>query len=72
MVVVSTELSGKELHRQVGMGMVMTSGSLAGVMVNNTARYVGSLSILGTTVPIFGTLMTLVTMTRIFYKICTV
>ena len=33
-VVVCTDLSGKELHRQVGVGMVMISRSLAGVMVN--------------------------------------
>ena len=31
--VVCTDLWGKELHRPVGVGMVMTSGSLHGVMV---------------------------------------
>ena len=31
-VVVCTDLSGKELYRQVGMGMVVTSGGLPGVM----------------------------------------
>ena len=30
-VVVCTDLSGKELHRQVGMGTVMTSGILHGI-----------------------------------------
>ena len=33
-VVVCTDLSGKEPHRQVGVGRVVTSGSLGGVMVS--------------------------------------
>ena len=36
-VVVFTDLSGKELHRQVGVGTVVTSGSLGGGMVNTLA-----------------------------------
>ena len=32
-VVVCTDLSGKEPHRLVGVGRVVTSGSLGGVMV---------------------------------------
>ena len=32
-VVVCTDLWGKELHRQVGVGMVVTSGSLPGEIV---------------------------------------
>ena len=30
---VYTDLSGKELHRQVSVGILVTSGSLCGVMV---------------------------------------
>ena len=37
-VVVYSDLSGKEPHRQVGVGRVMTSGSLGGVMVSTLAR----------------------------------
>ena len=33
-VVVCTDLSGKEPHRQVGVGRVVTSGSLDGVVVS--------------------------------------
>ena len=32
-VVFCTDLRGKELHRQVDMGIVMTSGDLHGVIV---------------------------------------
>ena len=32
-VIVCTDLWGKELHRQAGVGIVVTSGSLSGVMV---------------------------------------
>ena len=32
-VVVCTDLGGNELQRQVGMGIVVTSGNLNGVMV---------------------------------------
>ena len=35
-IVVCTHLSGKELHRQEGVGTVVTSGSLGGVMVEYT------------------------------------
>ena len=34
-VVGYTDLSGKELHKQVGVGIVVTSGSLHGVMVTH-------------------------------------
>ena len=37
-VVVCTNLSGKELHRQVGVGRVLASGCLGGVMVSTLAR----------------------------------
>ena len=37
-VVVCTDLQGKEPHRQVGIGQVMTSGSLGGGMVNTLVR----------------------------------
>ena len=55
-VVVCTVLSGKELHRQVGVGKVMSSGSLGGEMVSTlerSARDVGSTPALSTIVPIF-------------------
>ena len=32
-VVVCTDFSGKELHRQVGVGWVVTPGSLGGVIL---------------------------------------
>ena len=35
---VCTVLSGKELHRQVGMGRVLTSESLGGVMVRTLSQ----------------------------------
>ena len=37
-LVVCTDLSCKELHRQVDMGVVMTTGSLCGVMVAHWPR----------------------------------
>ena len=37
-VVVCTGLRGKELHREVGMGIVVTSGSLCGEMVAHWPR----------------------------------
>ena len=38
-VVVCTDLAGKEPHRQLGMGRVMTSGSLGDVMVSILTRW---------------------------------
>ena len=35
-VVVCTDLSGKRLHRQVSVGIVVTSGSLCGIMVSHS------------------------------------
>ena len=61
-VVVCTYLSGKELHRQVYVDIVVTSGSLHGVMVRTLAwndRDVSSVSSLGTIFPIFITPATL-------------
>ena len=68
-VIVGTDLSasGKELHRQVGVGTVVTSGSLGGVMVNIpawNARDVGSIPSLGTIFPIF------ITPTTIYVSEC--
>ena len=48
-VVVCTHLSGKEPHRQVGVGRVVESGSLGGVMISTLAeiaRDVGLISAL--------------------------
>ena len=62
-VVVCTDFSGKEPHGQAGVGMVLTSGSLGGVIVSTLARNardVGSIPALGTIFPIFITPMTLV------------
>ena len=62
-VVVYTDLSGKELHRQEGVGSMATSGSLGGVMVRTLAwnvRDVGSIPDLGKIFPIFITQMTLI------------
>ena len=44
--------SSKELHRQVGVGMLVKPGSLGGVMVRN-ARDVGSIPTQGEIFPIF-------------------
>ena len=55
-VVGCTDLSSKELHRQIGVGIVVTSGSLHGVMVSTlaqNAKDVGSILALGTIIPIF-------------------
>ena len=49
-VAVCTDLSGKEQHRQVDVGTVVTSESLGGVMVitlAQNAREVASISTLG-------------------------
>ena len=54
-MVAFTGLSGKELRRQIGVGRVVTSGSLGGVMVNTlvrNARDGGSIPALGTQFPI--------------------
>ena len=54
-VVGCTDLSGKELHRQVGLSSVVTAGSLDGVMVSTmtrNVRAVGSISALGAIFPI--------------------
>ena len=53
-----TDLSGKESHTQVGVDMVVTSGSLGGVMVSIlawNARDVDSILSLGAIFPIFTT-----------------
>ena len=63
-VIVCIDLSGNELHRQVSIGIVVTSGNLYGVMVRiqaQNARDVGSLPALGTIFPIFITPMTIST-----------
>ena len=72
---VCTDLSGKELHRQVGMSSIVTTGSLVGVMVSTlaqNARGVGLIPALGTIVPIFITPVMLVAMAMILYKLCDV
>ena len=58
-VVVSTDLSVKELHRQVSMGRVMTSGNLADVMVSTLSQNASDavlIPTLGTIFPIFSPL----------------
>ena len=57
-VVIYTDLSGKELHSQVGMGRLMISGNIADVIVSTlflNARDVGSIPVVGA---IFSTLLT--------------
>ena len=52
--VVCTDLSGKEPHRQVGMGIVVISGSLHGVMFGTLAQNaedMGLVPTLGTVFP---------------------
>ena len=68
-VVVCIDLSGKEPRRQVGVGIVLTSGSLHGVMVAHwNARDVGLSPALGTIFTIFIT-PTASSMTTILYKL---
>ena len=60
-VVIYFEFSGKKPHRQMGVDRVVTSGSLACVMVSTlawNASEVGSTSALGTMFPIFTTATT--------------
>ena len=55
-MVVYTALSGRNPHRQVGVGSMVTSGSLGAVMVSTlawNARDVGLIPALGTMFPIF-------------------
>ena len=69
---VCTDRSGKEQHRQVGVGSVLISGSLDGVMVAHwpgMQRDVGSSPALGAIFPIFITPMTLVAVITILYKL---
>ena len=71
-VVVFIDLSGKEPHWHVGVGSMVTPGSLGGDVVSTlvqNARYVGLIPALGTVFPIWIPPMTLVDMTTILYKL---
>ena len=46
LIAVCTDLSGKEPHRQVGVGKMVTSGSLGGVMVGILARNASDVSLI--------------------------
>ena len=62
-VVACTDLSGKEPHRQVGVGKIVTPRSLGDVMVRTLDRNtidVGSILSIGIIFPIFTTLKILV------------
>ena len=55
-VVVCTDISEKEPHRQVGVDRMMTSGSIGGEMGSTiawNAGYVGSIASLGSICPMF-------------------
>ena len=70
-VVICTDLSGKELHRQLGVGIVVTSESICGVVISTLAwnvRDVGSIPTLSMIFPIFITPTTVVAVTRILCK----
>ena len=57
-IVVCTDVSGKEPHRQVGIATMVISGSLGGGMVSGLAwnsRDVGSITDLRAIFPIFVT-----------------
>ena len=73
-VIVCTDLSIKEPHRQVSMGWVVTSGSLSGVMstLARNAIDVGSIPTLGAIFTIFITPMTLIAVTVILFQLHTV
>ena len=60
--IVYTDLWGKVQQRQVNVDIVMTSGSLCGVMVAHWSRMsdVGLIHALGTIIPIFNTPTTMV------------
>ena len=65
-------MAGNELHRQVGVRRVVTSGSLHGVMVSSLGRNasdVDSIPTLGVIFPIFITSHNTGAMTRILYKL---
>ena len=69
-VVGCTNLSTQEPHRRVGLGRVVTSSSLGGVMINTLARHakdVGSIPTIGAKFPIFITPMKLIPVTMILY-----
>ena len=71
LVIVCTDLSSKEPHRQVSMGRVITSGSPGGIMVSTLAWYasdVGLIPALGAIFPIFIIHTILVAMATILYK----
>ena len=52
-VVVCTDLSGKEPHRQVGVGRLVTSCNLGGVMAQILAWYARDMDLIPTLVAIF-------------------
>ena len=63
-VAVCTDLSGKEPHRQVGVGRVVTPGSLGSIIVCTLAKDAGNVGLipaLGAIFPIFITPTTLLT-----------
>ena len=74
-VVVCTDFSGREPHRQVDVGRMVTSQSLGGVIVNTptwNAGEGGSIPALGAIFPIFITTRDTGSMTRTVYKLHTV
>ena len=68
-VVVCTNLWGKELHRQMGMGDIREPMWCNGTTLAQNARDVGSIPVLATIFSIFITLTTLIAMTMILYKL---
>ena len=61
-IIACTEHSGKEPHRQVAVGRVVTLGSVGGVMISTmalNARDLGSIPSLGEIFPFFVTSMTI-------------
>ena len=70
--VVCTDLGGKDLHRQLGVGIVVMAASLGGVngsTLARNARDVGFSPTLGKVFPILITPTTLVAMTMILHKL---
>ena len=71
-VIVCTDLSGKDQHRQVGVDIVVISGNLDCLMVNTVTMHainVGSIPTLGAIFLIFITSIILVAMMRIMYNL---
>ena len=69
-VVVCTDLSAKELHKQVGVGRVVTSGNLGDIMVSILAQIASDMGLraaaLAVAMPNFITAMTVLLVANMY------